>query len=101
MKAIGLKKEDINKGDSTRAMFGSVILAFIGALVLASFIIMTGTTNILMGVHIGFLAGIGFIAPVMLMNALYERRSIKAWLIHSFYQLILFMINGAILTAWK
>jgi hypothetical protein len=101
MKAVGLKKEDINKGDAFKSMLSTVILAFIGALVLATFILMTGTTKIFMGVHIGFLVAIGFISPVMLMNTLYEKRSIKAWWIHTFYQLLVFMINGAILTAWK
>lgn len=101
MKAVGLKKEDINKSDSTKAMFISVILAFIGALILAAFILMTGTTRIFMGVHIGFLVAIGFISPVLLMNTLYEKRSMKAWLINTFYQLLVFMINGAILTAWR
>jgi len=101
MKAIGLKKEDFKKGDSNKAMFASVILAFIGALVLAAFIIMTGTTKIWMGVHIGFLVGIGFISPVMLMNTFYEKRSVKAWVIHTFYQVLVFMINGGILAAWK
>jgi len=37
MKAIGLKKEDFKKGDSNKAMFASVILAFIGAIQLMMF----------------------------------------------------------------
>ena len=101
MKGVGLKKEDIKKGDSTKAMLASVIIAFIGALVMASFIVLIGTPRVFTGVHIGFLVAIGFISPVMLMNTLYEKRSIKVWLIHTFYQLIVFMVNGGILAFWR
>ena len=101
MKGTGLKKEDIKKSDSSKAMVGSTVLAFIINVVLASFIIMTMTKTFWVGVHIGALVGIGFISMVLLMNSLYEKRSLKVWLINTFYHLIYLLINGGILTIWK
>jgi hypothetical protein len=101
MKGVGFKKEDISKSDSSKAMMGSVVIAFVMNVVLASFTIMTQAKGFWGGVHVGALVGVGFIAMVLLMNSLYEKTSLKVWLIHSFYQTILLMINGGILTIWK
>jgi len=101
MKGVGLKNEDVSKSDTSKAMLGGLVIAFVINIVLSSFIIMTQTTTFWMGVHIGALVGVGFIAMVLLMNSLYEKRSLKLWVINSFYHIILLMINGGILAVWK
>lgn len=101
IKGVGLKKEDISRSDSSKAMTGSAMIAFVMNVVLASFIIMTQTKTFWVGVHVGALVGAGFITMVLFMNSLFEKRSLKVWLINSFYHIILLMINGGILAIWK
>lgn len=100
MKGVGLKKEDIKKGDSTKGMILGLINSFIGAVVLASLIIMTNTTTFGMGMHIGGLVSIGIVATVLLTNYTFENRSKKVWVINSSYHIIYFLINGGILAIW-
>ena len=100
MKGTGLKEEDISKGDSTRGMIVGAINSFIGAVVLASFIIMTNTSTFGRGMHIGALVAIGFVATVSLTNSMFEKKSLKVWRINAGYHTVYFIINGGILAIW-
>ncbi|AZQ61690.1 DUF1761 domain-containing protein [Flammeovirga pectinis] len=51
------------------------------------------------GLH-GFVIGLMFIATSMGINYLYQRRSIKLWLIDAGYQITFLTIQGVILGAW-
>lgn len=100
MKAAGLKEEDIKKGDAGRGMIVSAITTFIEMVVLASLLIMIGTTSMLMGIHMGALVSVGIIAMVMLSNAMFHQTSRGLWGINAGYRIVYFVINGAILAVW-
>jgi hypothetical protein len=52
------------------------------------------------GLHIGLVAGLMFVATSMAINYLYQRRSLKLWLIDAGYQVCFMGLIGAILGAW-
>jgi len=84
-------------------------LVFIGSL-LMSFVLlhsivfgntythMSGAAGGLMG---GFFSWLGFIAPVTLMNVLYEKRPLKLWLLDNAFWLVSLLVMGVILSVWQ
>ena len=87
----------------------NVVMAFVGSFVL-SFVLLHvvvfgnaylktgGITGGLMG---GFHAWIGFIAPVTLMNVIYEKRPWKLWLLDNAFWLLSLLLMGTILSVWQ
>ena len=59
-----------------------------------------GAVNAGQGAAVGFFNWLGFIASVMLMLTLYEKRPVKLWWINSGFQLISLLIMGAIVAIW-
>lgn len=53
------------------------------------------------GLTAGALAGIGWVAAAIGINYLFERRSVKLWLINAGYMAVSFMAMGAILGSWN
>jgi len=101
MKLMGFTAEQLKKEGSAKEMMISVITSFVEAVVLASLIIMTGADTLFRGIHLGLMIGIGFIAMVTLSNAMFNKTPIQVWLMGAGYRVLYFMINGALLTAWK
>ena len=53
------------------------------------------------GVMLGFHVWLGFVATVQLTGALFAKQSMKLLAINTGYQLVCYLIMGAILTVWK
>ncbi len=80
-------------------IFGlSFVLNFISAIILELFIGKTGTASF--GLIVGLLVGIGWIAASLGVNYLFARKSLKLFLIDSFYFIVYFAVMGLILGAW-
>lgn len=108
-KEAGLSDEQLKSG-AAKAFILAFVTSFIMAYVLAHIIgFYNGwaTVNnipyggILDGVQAGFYTWLGFVATVLLMNNLFERRSLKFYLINALYQLISLIGMGIILVWWK
>ncbi len=95
----GFTEEELKSANMGKIFGISFILEFIMALNLAMFL--ADSSDIVWGIAAGFLAGFGWIALAMGVNALFSRYSLRLWFIDSFYFVVTFMIMGAILTAWK
>ena len=87
----------------------NIVLVFIGSLVMSYVLVhsivfgyyythMSGVAGGLMG---GLFNWLGFIAPVTLMNVLYEKRPWKLWLLDNAFWLVSLLVMGAILSAWQ
>jgi len=50
---------------------------------------------------LGFHVWLGFVATVQLTGALFAKQSMKLFAINTGYQLVCYLVMGAILTAWK
>ena len=58
------------------------------------------TSGVSGGLQGGFFNWLGFVAPVTLMNVLYEKRSWKLWLLDNGFWLVSLLVMGAILSSW-
>jgi hypothetical protein len=77
----------------------SVAGAAVSAIALSWFISQTATTTLLGGALIGLYAGIGFVAPAMFADHLFNQRKGALFLIVAGYPIIGLTIMGAILGA--
>lgn len=77
-----------------------LIANFVMAFVLVHAVHYAGAVNAAQGAMVGFFNWLGFIASVMLMLTLYEKRPVKLWWINGGFQLISLLIMGAIVAAW-
>lgn len=94
----GMTEAQMNQGGMGR-IFG---LAFVANLVaaanLAAFLGPKATLGF--GTFAGFAAGLGWVAMALGVTYLFERRSLKLWLVNSGYQVVAFTAMGALLGAW-
>ena len=92
---VGLSDKEVARG-AVRVFGGSLVLSLIMALNLAFFI---GYQGAAFGLFAGLAAGIGWVAMAFGVNYLFERRSIKLYLINAGYNVITFGLMGVIIGA--
>ena len=100
---IGLTEKDKAKAKQkgmTKYYLMSLIASLISVYVLAVLIKSLGVTTILSGMCVGFLVWI-FIATVMINSILWEGKSVNLYLLNVSYQLVAYLIMGAILAVWQ
>lgn len=100
MKSIGATEEDISKGSMTKIFGTAFVLMALMAFCLAMFL-NNPEIGLQEGGFYGFLAGFGWVAPALIVNALYEQRPAVYMAINSGYWILVFTIMGLILGGWK
>lgn len=93
-------KKGAGKGYAVQ-FIGSLVMSFVlaHALVFASsYLAVSGVSA---GLTAGFWNWLGFIAPVTLGSVLWERKSMKLWLLNNSYYLVSLLMMGVILAVWK
>ena len=98
MKLAGVKKE--KKCMTPRFavyLIGLLVMSF----VLAHFLVFTSAATIVEGFVTVFWLWLGFIAPISIGSVLWEKKSIKLFLLNNVYNLISLGIMSAILISWK
>ena len=95
----GFTEEDLKEANMGKIYGVAFVLEFIMSLNLAMFLL--DSNDLVWGITAGFLAGFGWVALAMGVNALFSRSSLKLWFIDAFYFVVTFMIMGAILAVWK
>jgi hypothetical protein len=82
------------------AFVTALITAIVMAHILAHMasIMPTGAAH---GAFFGFMAWLGFAAPTSYASAIFYGKPKQLWLIDSTYNLVSFMLAGAILAAWR
>ena len=107
VKASGMTSEKIEEAKK-KGMAGSYALMFLGSLVMAYVLAHSlvfgnaylGTSGVTAGLMVGFWNWLGFVAPVTIGVVLWDGKSWKYWAITYFYNLVGFLIMGAILAVW-
>lgn len=94
-RAAGVSDEAIKSG-AARIFVGSALLALVMAASLAAFI---GSGGAVFGLLAGLAAGITWVAAAFGINYLFERRSVRLWLINSGYNVVTFGVMGVIVGA--
>jgi len=93
------KMEEMRKGAGK--LYGITFIAsLISAFVLGKVIEITTVNSIFYGMKIGFAVWLGFVTTVQLTSTLFKKRPIKLYLIDTGYQLVCYLVMGAILARW-
>ncbi len=93
------KMEEMRKGAGK--LYGITFIAsLISAFVLGKVIEITTVNSIFYGMKIGFAVWMGFVTTVQLTSTLFKKRPIKLYLIDTGYQLVCYLVMGAILARW-
>jgi surface polysaccharide O-acyltransferase-like enzyme len=79
----------------------SFIASLLSAFVLGKIIAVSGETNAIDGLKIGLVVWLGFVTTVQLTNALFSRQPNKLYMINTGYQLVCYVVMGAILGTWR
>lgn len=95
---------DMSMGGGSGAIRGyvvSILASIVIALALALLAKATGTDTIGEGLLLGLLGGIGFVLTTQGANYAFEQRPLKLYLINAGYPVVSFLIQGALLGAWR
>ena len=99
MRENGFTEESMKGANMTRIFGLAFLLGIVAAINLAMF--MGPENNPAMGAMWGFLAGFGWVATFVGTHYLFERRSLKLFLINAGYSIVALTVMGVILAAWK
>ena len=103
--AMGYDPNDKAKMDEMRKGAGKLygitfVASLLSAFVLAKIIDVATVTSAFYGMKIGFAVWLGFVTTVQLTSTLFKKRPIKLYLIDTGYQLVCYLVMGAILAKW-
>lgn len=99
MAASGLTEEETRRGNPGLVFGASFLLELVATFVLALFIGVEATFT--SGLQIGFLAGLFWVSAALGIVNLFERRSLRLWLLNAGYMTLAFTVMGGILGAWR
>jgi hypothetical protein len=94
------KMEEMKKSAGP-AYAGSFVASLISAFILALFLHWTRTEGLHIGLMVGFHVWLGFVATVQFTGALFMKLSMKLFAINTGYQLVCYLVMGAILAVWR
>lgn len=93
-------KADAAAANMPLMYLGAFICGLVIAWMLAAFLWRMGKQNWMIGAHVGALAWLGFAAPTSFATALFSMKPKQLWLIDSLYNLVAFVLAGALIGAW-
>jgi len=105
MVALGYDPDDKTRiaemQKSAGPMYGiSLLASLISAFVLAKILVGMTIYSALYGMKIGFAVWLAFVATVQLTDKMFGQRPMKLFLINTGYQLVCYLVMGAILGKW-
>ncbi len=105
MLAMGYDPEDKPKMEEMRKSAGksyaiSLVASLVSAFVLGKIITITSVDTVLYGMKVGFAIWLAFVTTVQLTAKLFGNQSTKLYLINTGYQLVCYLVMGAILAVW-
>ncbi len=78
----------------------SFLASIVSAVALAKIIDLTNVNTIPYGMKVGFAVWLAFVTTVQLTGALFGKQPAKLYLINTGYQLVCYLVMGAILAVW-
>ena|SRR5712692_3916620 len=102
MALIGKTQEELRQGSHPFIYVVALVTALITSFILAHIIKLADCTTIWHGAVVGFMCWLGFAGATSFTNQVnFLRKSFQLWAIDSGYNLVSFMIAGAILAVWR
>jgi len=92
---------DEMKKSAGPAYAGSFLASIVSAFTLALILHGLRAESVPFGLMVGFHVWLGFVATVQLTGALFAKQSMKLLAINTGYQLVCYLVMGAILTVWS
>jgi Protein of unknown function (DUF1761) len=83
------------------AYAGSFVASLVSAFILAMLLHWLRADNLHVGLNLGFHVWLGFVATVQLTGVLFMKQSMKLFAINTGYQLVCYLVMGAILAVWR
>jgi Protein of unknown function (DUF1761) len=80
---------------------GSFVASLVSAFVLALLFNWFQNYTVRFGLLVGFHVWLGFVATVQFTGALFMKQSMKLFAINTGYQLVCYLVMGAILAVWQ
>lgn len=99
MKEIGKKESEL--GGATAGYVIAMVANVVMTIVLASVVRQFSPASAVAGAGLGLAIWLGFIATTAGMNYAFSGRSLKLFSIDTGLQLVVLLVNGAILSVWK
>ncbi|SET23366.1 Protein of unknown function [Oceanobacillus limi] len=99
LKESGLTEEELKNGNMGKIFGGSFILSLTISFVLVLFL--GPERNAMIGATARFMAGLFRITTAIGFTYLFERKSLKLFLINAGYHVLTFTVMGLILGVWK
>jgi hypothetical protein len=96
---VGMSDEQWRSGPVARYMISAFTLIFVAAAVFAMFI--GRSAGWLYGLNAGFHIGLFFVGTMLGVHYLFERQSLKLWLINAGYSTLVFTIIGGVIGAFS
>jgi Protein of unknown function (DUF1761) len=105
MRLMGYDPDDKAKVAEMRKGAGklyglSFVASIVSAVVLAKIVDFTSVNSVFYGMKVGFGVWLGFVATVQLTGALFSKQPTRLFLINTGYQLVCYLVMGAILAVW-
>lgn len=91
----GVSDEALSGGNMATIFAGAFVLMLLASLVFALFL--GRQQGLVFGFGAGFAAGLFWVAGAFGVNYLFERRSVKLWLINGGYNVVAFTVIGSII----
>lgn len=105
-KGRGIDMHDPNQSQELRKGMGGVyaasfVAALVSAFALAALVVRIHVGGVFGGLKLGLLVWLGFTMTVQLTAALYSHKNKTLFLIDTGYQLVCYLVMGAILGGWQ
>ncbi len=98
-KLVGRKMDQM--GDGTNSYIITTIAALVQSAIFAFIVGWSGAHTVAQGAYLGLLIWIAFVAITQGVNTVFAVSRKKLWAINTGYFLVVLVINGAILAAWR
>jgi Na+-transporting NADH:ubiquinone oxidoreductase subunit NqrE len=98
-KLTGRKMNEM--GDGSTSYIITTVAALIQNIILSYVVGWSGVTTAIKGAWLGFLIWVAFVAVTQGVNTVFAGGRKKLWAINTGYFLVVLLINGALLAAWR
>jgi hypothetical protein len=84
-----------------RTMGPAILLTIVSTTALATLLAAFHVTSALRGAELGLFVGVGLVAAREGVNAIFENRTLRHYMIVAGHDVVLFTVQGAILAVWR
>ncbi len=100
-KALTGGNEDIKRGRAAFAMIASFVASLLLSFVLLNVMLWAGAPTFRAGAALAIVCWLGFMAPPLFAQHIYERRPVNLFAINAGYWVVAMAVSGGVLAIWR